>query len=371
MHYLKDDLFQNIVRHARQTNPFYRRWIPENGPVPILPRRVFQEHNDEILNGHPGNLTTSGSSGSPVRVHRTPERNALNVAAAQLHVQHLGGPLPQLAFIYPHGATNRPNLVPVVTPTREQLEILKQRHEERGTSAVITYPSNAVLLAQAILDAGLDYSFVRRLGLMAECVDPGQLALMQQAFPNAKIWSNYSCMEVGLIGFQCPYEPDFHHADTAKLGIEICDDEGRACEPGEIGHLVLTDYFNFASPLIRYQLGDLAAFGSCPCGKIGLPALTNIIGKVRGCLKHRDGRRIPFIDLSIALLKLPGMRQFQVIQEELERFTVKIASTAPLETKIREAFARQFGYAPRIDFEQVESIPREASGKYFFSICRV
>jgi phenylacetate-CoA ligase len=370
MHYLDQERFQRIVRHARQTNPFYKRWIPETGPVPILTRRQYQEFNDEILNGRLHTTRTSGSSGAPVRLIISPERGAMNRRAAELHARHLGGVLQQIAFIYPHGKTGKA-IVNVHTPIPEQLELLKRHHAERGVAAMITYPSNAVMLAQMILERGGDYSFLQRVGLMAETIDPGQIALIQRAFPCAKIWSNYSSMEFGLIGIQCPYEPRFHHATTGKLGIEILDEKGQVCEPGQVGRVVITDYYNTETPFIRYELGDLAAFASCPCGKIGLPGLQNIIGKVLGCLVHRDGRRTAFIDLANALRDMPGMRQFQVIQEEVERFRVKVVGPLELDEKIHAAFEHEFGYKPRIEIERMDVIPREPSGKFPAAICKV
>ncbi len=370
MRYLHAERFQHIIRHARRTNPFYRRWIPEDGPVPLLTRQVLQEHNEEILNRHPVTARTSGSTGVPVKIHSSPARNARNTPAVDLLVRHLGGPLPRTEVIYPRGPNDPKTLVHILTPIPEQVEILRRNHRARRATAIVTYPSNAVLLAQAILEGGQDFSFMRRIGLISESVDPGQIALLNRAFPNAQIWSNYSSMEFGLISFQCPYRPGFHHAATEKLGIEILDERGRDCEPGQIGRLVITDYYNFEMPLIRYEIGDLAAFATCPCGKISLPGLQDILGKVRGCLLHRDGRRIPFINLSVALRDLPGMRQYQVIQEETERFTVKVAAAATLDAEIRDVFVQEFGYAPQIAIETVDSIPRDPNGKFYATICR-
>jgi len=38
--------------------------------------------------------------------------------------------------------------------------------------------------------------------------------------------------------------------------------------------------------------------GDCPCGKINLPALSFIGGKVRGALVNRAGEKIPFTALA-------------------------------------------------------------------------
>lgn len=371
MKYLNPSLYDRIVGHARRTHPFYGKWLPEGEPAPLLTRRVVQEHNAELLNGRPVTWRTSGSTGVAVSVHMTPERIARNAPAMNLFMRHLGGPLVRTQIVYPQATDNPVPIVPIFTPVAEQAAVLLHNFHTYGATAVITYPSNAELLARHVLEHGLDMGFIRRLGMISESIDPAQRAIIQKAFPAAKLWSTYSSMEFGLIAFECPYVPGFHHASTDKLGFEILDEHDRECGPGQIGRLVLTDYYNEEMPLIRYEIGDLAAFGECPCGRIRLPALQHILGKVHGSLKHRDGRRIPFLTLPVALRELPGMRQFQVIQQDLEHFTVKVSSARDLGPEIRAAFAAEFGYEPRIDIEPVEHIPRDPNGKFYATICRI
>ena len=368
---LDQEKFDRIVRHARQTNPFYRDFIPQGGPVPLLTRAILQANNDAILNGHAVTARTSGSTGTPVRIASTPERARMEHSDTALFLDWMGGPLPRTSIIHPRSPAGADPIVPVLTPVAEQIAILQENHRTKGATAIITYPSNAVLLSEAILGANLDFRFIRRLGLISESIDPGQQALFRRAFPSAVQWSSYSAMEVGVITYQCPHEPEFHHVMGHKLAVEILDETGADCPPGRIGRIVLTDYYNTAMPFIRYEIGDLAAFGHCPCGKIPLPALRDILGKVRGCLRHRDGRLVPFIDLSVALRDLPGMRQYQVIQEQLDFFTVKVASTRPLAAEIAAAFEAEFGYTPHLEIQPVASIERDPSGKFYASICRV
>jgi phenylacetate-coenzyme A ligase PaaK-like adenylate-forming protein len=63
--------------------------------------------------------------------------------------------------------------------------------------------------------------------------------------------------------------------------LEIVDDAGRACAPGRAGRVVVTSLHNFATPLIRYELGDLAEFGApCACGR-SLPVISRVLGRSR------------------------------------------------------------------------------------------
>jgi hypothetical protein len=73
------------------------------------------------------------------------------------------------------------------------------------------------------------------------------------------------------------------HVCAESFFVELLDEAGEPAPQGELGRVVLTSLHNFAMPLIRYDIGDLAAFGpACSCGR-GLPAL------LRFC--HTSGMR--------------------------------------------------------------------------------
>ncbi len=117
-----------------------------------------------------------------------------------------------------------------------------------------------------------------------------------------------------------------------------------------------------------------------PCARLiythsknpGQEALEKILGKVRGALVHRNGERVLFADLSVSLVNLPGIRQYQVTQEAIEKFTVKVVSLINQDEKKRDAFMAHFGYLPdTLRIEYVEGIAKEKNGKFYASICRV
>jgi phenylacetate-CoA ligase len=362
--------FQRIVQHARTTNPFYAEWLAGKDAVPILTRRTLLENTDRILNEHPVTATTSGSTGVPVRISMSPQRQARTVQMHRRFVRWLGGTLVRSQIIYPRGAETD-SVLHIKAPIDAQIAFLIRRYETARAVALITYPTNALMLAQAVLESGRDLGFLRRLGLISEAFDPAQRAYIQSAFPNALIWSSYSSMEFGIISAQCPHEPGFQHIMADCFRVEVLDENDRACPPGQVGRIVITDYYNEWCPLIRYEIGDLAVRERCPCGRIGLPAFSAVHGKVRGALKHRSGQRVLFADLSVALRDLPGMKQYQVIQEELERFTVRLVTEAQLEAQVAAAFESHFGYLPTLAFEYHDFLPRDPNGKFHASICRI
>jgi phenylacetate-CoA ligase len=86
----------------------------------------------------------------------------------------------------------------------------------------------------------------------------------------------YRAEEMGPLALQCPEHEHFHVQSEQAL-VEVLDEQGMACAPGETGRVVATPLNNFAMPLIRYEVGETAEVGApCACGR-GLPVLTRIM----------------------------------------------------------------------------------------------
>lgn len=362
--------FRRIVEVARESNPFYQRWLEAEDSVPIVTRDVFLQNNDLILNGTTATGSTSGSTGIPVRIAKSSNRASLDSTDQDLLIRWLGGRM-RCSQIVHRGTGELPGWMMDVTENLDkQIQFIQHRYKTRQAIAVTTYPTNAELLAREVIRRGVDMSFVRRVGVYAEALEAAQEALIRQAFPNAQFWTTYSSIEFGLIAIRCPWDPRFHHWMSHKLGVEVLREDGSPCADGELGRVVITDYFNALCPLIRYELGDLAARGECPCGQTDLPAFSRVVGKVRGALLKRDGQRVIFTNMSVALRDIPGMGQYQVIQTSVEDVTVSYVADTDLSDSIATAFATEFGYLPdRFCTRQVQRIERGANGKFYASIC--
>ena len=97
--------------------------------------------------------------------------------------------------------------------------------------------------------------------------------------------------------------------------IEILRADGSRCDIGEVGEIVATGLLNDAMPLIRYRVGDYAAYAEehdCPCGN-PQPIITQLEGRVDDYLITRDGRKIG--RLSTAIKRSPSIHSAQLVQE--------------------------------------------------------
>lgn len=103
--------------------------------------------------------------------------------------------------------------------------------------------------------------------------------------------------------------------------MEILDENGKPCEPGELGRVVVTPLDNFAMPLIRYDIGDYAEVGKhCPCGR-GLPVLKRIVGRVQDLVVLPSGeRRWTLLSAGNieSFLEIAPIRQYQFVQKDLQ-----------------------------------------------------
>ncbi|QSV45044.1 phenylacetate--CoA ligase family protein [Geobacter benzoatilyticus] len=190
-----------------------------------------------------------------------------------------------------------------------------------------------------------------------------------------RVTNRYGCEEVSLIACECP-EGNFHlNCDT--LIVEFIRD-GKPVAPGEPGAIVVTDLTNYGMPFIRYKVGDVgipSAKTSCPCG-CTYPIMDSLEGRVADYVVTPDGNYISGISLTENFaMHLPGVKQMQIVQEELDHLTFRIVKGESFSEQtvadIKRLAYERFGARVRFDIEYVDSIQSESSGKYRFCISKL
>jgi phenylacetate-CoA ligase len=220
-------------------------------------------------------------------------------------------------------------------------------------------------LARYCIERTIRLPALREVRTVSEIVTPGLRAACREAW-GVPLADAYSSQEHGYLALQCREGGGLYHVQAERVLIEILDDGGRPCSPGQIGRVVVTDLHNFASPLIRYEIGDYAELGtSCPCGR-GLPVLSRIIGRQRNMVTLPTGeKRWPLV----GYLAAEPVRQYQVIQRRSGRLEVRLVPARPFtraeEERVRALLVEKaFGYPFEIDFVYLEEIPRQPNGKF-------
>jgi phenylacetate-CoA ligase len=184
------------------------------------------------------------------------------------------------------------------------------------------------------------------------------------------IAENYGSTEA-FLAWECP--AGNHHINAEHVLLEIVDEHGHAVAPGQIGRVLVTTLENRLAPLVRYEIGDyaVAAAGQCECGRT-LPLIGKIIGRGMNLFRLRDGQPISPWHLATAVRHHAEVKQFQIVQNSVGRFTVRFVSDCVLiadaEEVIRRSFREILGDEVSVDFQRVLEIPRTAGGKYMTAL---
>ena len=139
--------------------------------------------------------------------------------------------------------------------------------------------------------------------------------------------------------------------------------------------LVVTDLINHGMPLLRYETGDSGRVieERCACGR-GLSRIVDLSGRIIDLLPTRMGGYVNG-QLFATFHWIEGVKQYQVIQEKLDAFKIRIVQTpAFVETNLTpmiEIIRKRFGGDTSIAVEYVESIPFTRGGKYKLVVSEV
>ncbi len=150
--------------------------------------------------------------------------------------------------------------------------------------------------------------------------------------------ANYSCEEIGMIAQECQTTPDFYHVCTSNVIVEIDESEPVDVKGDPAGRVLVTHLHSYATPFIRYDVGDIASLRqSCPCGHQG-PVLTNIYGRSKQLLQHPDGRLTPFYIPGSNMAAIAKISESRIRQTDLQTIVVEVAAPEILPAAKIDAF---------------------------------
>jgi phenylacetate-CoA ligase len=390
-----------VAAHFERHSPHFRERLAAAGlqaaalaepaglaAMPPLTRQQAQAKDppifcDIVPDGHrPTNkFNTSGSTGEPVVVYRTavgllfwqamtvryhlwaePDLGG-RIAAIRANMTSFGpvkdwGAPVSLLFMTGPGL-----LVDIEADIAVQLDLVA----DFDATSLIVYPSNLVALLDEMDAQGIDLPALKRVRTIGETVPEG-LAERVEARIGATLSDCYSSEEMGYIALQCP-EGGLYHLMSETVITEVVGADGRACGEGETGRVLVTDILNYATPMIRYDIGDYAEVGpACPCGR-GLPTLRRIMGRERNMIVKPDGTRHWPLTGYKKFREIAPIAQYQMHQHAPDRIELRLVVERPLtegeEAALREHLHWKLRHPFRIDFTYFEGrLPRGRNGKF-------
>lgn len=341
-----------LLIHAWTYSAFYRKrlddsgWAPGNqtvdpfeclskiAPLEKVDLQVNLDEISTVANWNPGRLavwSTGGSTGNPTRLyidlHTRDRRQAVQFRNAEWlgvrpgdRIAILGGSSLGIG----NGESRRASLEAFAKRQillgawkldPGTLDSYCDRLREFQPQLLVGYSSALHQLADHVVRTRQSFDIPAVLST-AEMLLPTWAETIRKAF-DSPAHNRYGSIEVGDIAHSC-----------AECGEMHINEENVILEREEAtGDLLVTDLTTFATPMLRYRIGDQVRDrpGPASCGR-GLGTLVAIQGRSGDILELPDGQRVSSMVFAFTPGDTQGVREYQVWQPDLARLQVLIVS---------------------------------------------
>ena len=329
-------------------------------------------------------MSTSGSTGTPFTVVQDKRKRSRVIAELKLFGELCGYKSHEkMAFLRVLSEKTRKkryiefieNIYRLDTSSlnNESLERINNFIRSKRVQAILSYSSTLELLARFIQDnnyTSRDYN-VRSVIAGGEALDIETRRRLKDVFgERCMVVSRYSNQEMGILAQDTGENSKFilNHGSYYFECLKIDSDE--PAEMGEVGRLVITDLFNYAFPMIRYDTGDLGIIEKDDNHQ--WPVLKEIYGKQQDVIYSTKGEPVSPFSIAIYMWQVKGVSQWQFIQETESEYILKINGKQNRDLdKIVELMRNLLGKDANITINYVDEIPVLASNKQRRTVCKI
>ena len=353
---------RTLIKDAHLNVPYYRSLFDSVGLVPEDIRSVGDLRNvpvttrDQLRSAGRNSISrntdlatchvahTSGSSGKPRAVYRTPHEDRLRRAMELRSMRAAGiGPRDLIASLGPHRPGIRPLLsrfglfrIAQISPLLRVEEQARQLKEIKPT-VLWVYPTTL----RALLAAIDSLSDVVRPRMIITSAEPLDDVLRQQILADRQVELRnfYGSVETGRISWECAAH-DGLHINADGVIVELEDDVD---VPGAGKSVVVTNLLSRSAPYIRYRLGDRCKLirQQCSCGS-SLPLMEAPVGRDWDVIQLPSGRLLSPWGCCVFLRDLENLKQFRLIQERVDLLVLQLRFSVPPARSLLDRLKGQF-----------------------------
>ncbi len=334
------DCLNQMLLHARENSPFYRRLLKSASDLPLtglaqtalLPITSDEDlrryHLDMLCVSHTEvkrvvSLRTSGTSSAPKRIYFSEADLELNIDFFHYGLNCLVAPgqkvLILLPGMTPYSAGDQllraipriPAIGYLHWPVLD-LNAILEKIQDLGIDCLLGAPAQVFALCRHSRYGGRRQlpKSLKTVLLTTDYVPQTVVDEITDVW-DCTVFEHYGMTEMGYGGaLQCEAHHGYHIRE-ADLFVEVIDPvSGQVLPPGTEGEVVFTTLTRRAMPLIRYRTGDRAAWikAPCPCGSV-LGRLGKIRGRLTDISTVSGAICMPVLDE--AILALDGIYSFQ------------------------------------------------------------
>ncbi|MCF8448175.1 MAG: CoF synthetase [Bacteroidia bacterium] len=379
------NIASEILLHAINSTKFYNSF-PINSNLqafPIVNKSIIREQysyfvSNAFKKSELITVITSGSTGTPFKTYQDKKKKLRNYADtiyfAELAGFQIGHRLVYLKIWAKQKMKNPAfywlqNVRPVDVIKLDEKQIaglIKEMESQKSTFGILGYSSALELVCQ-FLDKYHPTPVrakVNSIITMSESLNEYTKASLQKYFGVPAV-SRYSNLENGIIAQQETNGSGRFLVNTASYFVEILKlDSDEPAADGEIGRIVVTDLFNYAMPMIRYDTGDLGAIER-DASNPGRLYLSRVEGRKLDMLYDTSGNIVSSYIMYKNMWQYTEIKQYQLIQEGEKDYLFKINADKSFnrETQLVSEFKSYLGLDASFIVEYVDEIPLLDSGK--------
>jgi phenylacetate-CoA ligase len=377
---------KKLLTHASQNVLFYRNIFNNLKSLsldnfPIINKNIIRENIgnfivDDIDKNLLFKVVTSGSTGTPFSVYHDIDKKNRNSADTiyfgKLAGFEIGNQLNYLKIWTVVNKKNRLialaeniNAIDVSELSDNNIEKLVKKFNTKKPKSFLGYASAlesiAIYMNKCMPDLVLKN--VSSIIAMSEGISENAKVLIKKHFGIFPV-SRYSNVENGIIAQQMPNGDNEFVVNWASYNVEILEfNSDNKVEFGQTGRIVVTDYFNFAMPMIRYDTGDIGSF------KWNHDKTKVLLAKVEGrkmdLVFNTSGDLVSSFTITNNMWLYPEIKQYQFIQTTKKDYLFKLNIDGEFnrEVLLISEFKNYFGKDANITVEYVNEIPLLNSGK--------
>lgn len=378
----QDEALRNILSYAIKNVPFYSNIEkPELSYFPVMNKLIFKEQKENCYSSEFSDreklykASTSGSTGTPLVVYQDLQKRLRHRAEYLFYNEKIGWRLgDHYVFIRNWASNYRQSAIKNFIQNATNISVAEFNDEKKKwLCSHLKHRKRSILFgySSSICDF---LTFVKKNDISAD-----ELSIKLIVCDSDEL-SNQNKHELEKV-FQCPVINRYDNEENGFVATTFSDstdltvnfpslyvellkiDSDQPTLPGEVGRVVVTDLYNHAMPLIRYDIGDLAVseddFDS-------IRTLKEFSGRKSDCIYSTTDVLISNVAISAVTEIFYDIERYQIVQEQKNEYVFKYTGTLS-EDEHRELLNRLYdclGRDAHITIDNTDTIEVGLNGKH-------
>lgn len=375
---------ENLLRHAVKTTDYYKDCdCTDIKNFPVMNKRTIIENFNKIKSKtYEGNnlhtMSTSGSTGTPFTVVQDKKKRS-RVIAEVLFFGKISG--------YTFGERQMFLRVWVKTIQKSKTQKFLQNmvvqdisnlndnkmkeiesilRKDKKIKNILSYASTLERLSKYLINKNnLEEKYnIKSIISGSELLQENVREDLKRIF-KCNVVSRYANEENGILGQDCIEDNHEIHLNVADYYFEFLKiDKDIPAEEGEVARIVVTDLWNYALPMIRYDTGDLAIVGKSRCS-LKNTVIHEIFGRKVDLIFDENEEPVSPHMITNNMWNVKGIKQFKFTQTDKNEYKIllNLEKEECDEEDLKRKFKNLLGKNANIIIDYTDEIPVLNSGK--------